>query len=134
MCSLFSTYYTFSKETKWFGIAFILNIILSKNCFLNGNHVWPTLHTGRFDSNLNFYINADPGSTLVSNIPQNSVKLCTHRPSQILPPGPHFVIRLFAMTRDSYGPFFVQKLFFVNQIKDGHKVHWKSDHLITICI
>ena len=45
--------------------------------------------------NLNFYINTDQGSTFVSNIWQNSLRVMYQ--SQILSPGPHFERRLVSM-------------------------------------
>ena len=46
--------------------------------------------------NLNFYISADPKSAYVSNIQQNSMYRIMYQ-SQILPPGPHFIITLIYM-------------------------------------
>jgi hypothetical protein len=41
--------------------------------------------------------------------------------SQILPPGPHFVIRLISMAH-----FRSKNIFCQPDIKDVQKVHWKS--------
>ena len=51
------------------------------------------------------------------------------RQSQILPPGPHFVIRLISMTHLRSKNIFCKPC-----VKNGQKVLWKSAPLITICI
>ena len=74
--------------------------------------------------NLNFYINADPKSTYVSNIQQNCIELCTN-----IIFCHHFIITLIYMAK-----FRSKNIFYISNIEDGQKVLWKSNALILNCI
>ena len=77
--------------------------------------------------NLEFYMNADPESTQVSNIQENNVESCTNL--RFCHQAPLLQLRLFLW------PIFGQKFFFYKtNIEDRQKVQWKSAPLITICI
>ena len=81
--------------------------------------------------NLNFYMNADPKSTYLSNSQQNSIELWTKLRfcHPLLPPGPHFIITLNFMDN-----FRSKNIFYKTNIEDGQKVPWKSASLISNCI